>query len=110
MDEYPDRWLVVKITSTNVSQPIYRVFATWHGSYLSGDSWRLNSGIKSVSLVDDTYIFAGHSGSQYHCHRNSYGNTGYGTSVLKNLIDKSKNSVTIEVLDETTDWMTINYE
>jgi hypothetical protein len=30
--------------------------------------------------------------------------------VLQNLVDKGKNVYTIEVLDETTDWMTVNYE
>jgi hypothetical protein len=30
--------------------------------------------------------------------------------VLQNLVDKGKKACTIEVLDETTDWMVINYE
>ena len=110
MGEYPNHWLILKITPSDESVITYKVFATWYGSYLSGSSWRLNSGIKSVSIEDDYYIFTGYSGSQYYCHKNGYGNTGYGIMVLQNLIDKSKDSCTIEVLDETTDWMGINYE
>ena len=41
----PDGWMIVKITGTN---PHYRVFGSWRGGYLSGDSWRMNSGIISV--------------------------------------------------------------
>jgi hypothetical protein len=110
MSETPDHWLVVKIISNDGSAVTYKVFATWHGSYLGGSSWKLNSGIKSVVMENDFYVFTGHSGSQYYCHKNGYGNTGYGVMVLQNLVDKGKNVCTIEVLDETTDWMVINYE
>jgi len=110
MSETPDYWLVIKITSLDNSQTTYKVFATWYGSYLSGESWRLNSGIKSVALVDDFYIFTGYSGSQYHCHKNGYGNTGYGTSVLSNLIAKSAALSNIEIMNKETDWLNISYE
>jgi hypothetical protein len=110
MGEYPNHWLVLKIIPNDGSNIIYKVFATWYGSYLGGASWRLNSGIKSVLMENDFYIFNGHSGSQYYCHKNGYGNTVYGEMTLQNLVDKSKNVCTIEVLDETTDWTNINYE
>jgi hypothetical protein len=110
MSETPDHWLVVKVVPTDGSAITYKVFATWHGSYLGGASWRLNSGIKSVGKVNDFYVFTGYSGSHYYCHKNGYGNTVYGEMVLQNLVDKGKNVYTIEVLDETTDWMATNYE
>lgn len=37
MEIKPDNWLVIKI---GVTDPIYKVFATWHGGYLDGDSWK----------------------------------------------------------------------
>ena len=48
----PDGWMIVKITGTN---PHYRVFGSWRGGYLSGDSWRMNSGIISVKEDGENY-------------------------------------------------------
>ncbi len=110
MIECPDRWLVIKITPHDDSPVVYKVFATWHGSYLGSESWRLNSGIVSVTAENETYIFTGHSGSQYHCHKNNYGNTGYSAGVLANLIEKSKTFCDVDIMDESTNWMEISYE
>ncbi len=105
----PDKWLVVKI-SQDENTFNYHVFATWSGSYLGGSSWRMNSGIESVSIEDKIIVFKGFSGSEYHCHIESYGNTGYGTSVLDRLIETSKESgITIEVMPSGTDWSAIDY-
>jgi len=63
----------------------YKVFATWSGGYLSGDSWRTNSCISKVEETDTHYIFRGYSGSVYECHKEAYGMTVYGASVLGNI-------------------------
>ncbi len=109
MIECPDRWLVIKITPHDNSPVTYKIFATWHGSYLGSSNWQLNSGIVSVTVENDTYIFTGQSGSQYHCHRTGYGNTGYGTGVLTKMIEKSKKVCNIEIMDENTVWTEIAY-
>lgn len=109
MIENPDRWLVIKITPNDDSPVIYRIFATWYGSYLGSASWRLNSGIVSVVLDNDIYIFTGHSGSKYLCHKNSYGNTGYGAGVLSNIIKNAKSLASVEIMDKNTVWTDIVY-
>jgi hypothetical protein len=75
----PDRWLIIDCEGNG----LYKVFATWHGGYLDGDSWRLNSGIDGDVEVDGDYLlFKGYSGSVYKCHKDSYGTTAYGASIV----------------------------
>ena len=80
----PDKWLIVKISPDTGEKPHYRVFGTWSGGYLSGDSWRMNSGIvKCEENEDETWIFYGNSTSIYYCGKESYGSTVYGCQVLE---------------------------
>jgi hypothetical protein len=92
----PDKWVVIKINGTN---PHYRVFACWYGGYTGSDSWRMNSGIKSVTEEGHYYLFEGSSGSVYQCHKNSYGMSGYGSGVLSNIMAKQP-ELSIEILKE----------
>ena len=112
MTQYnPDKWLIVKLTATDTHTVHYRVFGTWSGGYLDGDSWKLNSGITAVTVdADGYYHFTGSSGSVYICHPRAYGSTGYGHSVLHSLIARRADSVTIEALSEETDFMTLDYK
>lgn len=106
---YPDRWLVVKISSSSGSH--YRVFGSWYGGFANGDSWKLNSGIESVELDSGKYLFKGSSGSVYCCDSSSYGIHSYGHGVLSGLIATSKESGSnIEILDESTDWLSLEYK
>lgn len=73
----PDKWLIIKCPEC------YKVFGTWIGGYLDGDSWQINSGITSVETGDDYFLFHGESGSVYKCYMNQYGTTAYGASVLE---------------------------
>ena len=61
--ESPDKWVMIKITSGD--KTYYKIFATWFGGYLDGDSWKINSGISSIDEDDDFYYFNGFSGSCY---------------------------------------------
>lgn len=94
----PDRWVIIKLPDN-----IYKVFAMWQGGYLSGDAWRLNSGITRVAQDDKAWYFYGHSGSCYRCFKDRYGITGYGMSVLSNIKDK----VDIDILEPREDWSTL---
>ena len=106
MSDYtPDKWVVVKITIGK--EMIYKVFACWYGGFAGSDSWKMNSGIVKVELVNDCYEFHGHSESVYHCHKNCYGTNGYGGRVLQNFIDKA--DFKIEMLPENTNWKELNY-
>lgn len=111
MQYKPNKWLIVKLTATDTHTVHYRVFATWSGGYLDGDSWKLNSGITAVTVdADGYYHFTGSSGSAYVCHPRAYGSTGYGHSVLQSLINRRAETVLIEVVPEETDFLTLDYK
>jgi hypothetical protein len=84
--ETPDKWMLVRVKGET---PHWRIFATWSGGYLHGDSWRLNSGVRSVEVKDEWFDFHGFSGSVYRCSKTAYGVNLYGMGVLKDLLSKS---------------------
>jgi hypothetical protein len=97
----PDKWVIVKIDET------YKVFATWYGGYLSGDRWRMNSGIVSIEEDDDFYYFKGYSNSIYKCNKKSYGTSFWTRGILNGIIEEAKNNISeieITILDENTNF------
>ena len=59
----------------------YHVFSGEYGGYLYGDSWRLSTAIKSVSIDNDQVIVHTRSGSSYELDRNCIRMTGYMGSI-----------------------------
>ena len=111
MNEYtPDRWCVIRIPGDK--EVIYKVFASWSGSYTGGDSWKLNSGITQARLVDGAWEFEGSSGSVYRCREGSYGTNSYGHGVLQDMIRRTHEGtgMVIDILDEHTDWAGLDYD
>lgn len=110
-DYSPDRWTVIKITPIAEDVPHYRVFGTWGGSYLHGQSWKMNSGITSVTEDDDYFYFTGSSGSVYRCNKDpgSYGYFSYGMSVLSSIIEESRERLTITEMPGDTNWKELDY-
>jgi hypothetical protein len=97
----PDKWVIVKIDET------YKVFATWYGGYLSGERWRMNSGIVSIEEDDDFYYFKGYSNSIYKCNKKSYGTSFWTYGILNGIIEEAKNNISeieITILDENTNF------
>lgn len=103
----PDRWelvLIKKQTSPN----IIKVLGEWLGGYLSGNSWRLNSGICDVKPVTDDFHVCeliGWSGSTYRVNNIMRGLGAYGTGVfldLKESVQKAYASegVSVELLPD----------
>ena len=115
-DYYPDSWVVIKITEETLNasntayiegRTYYKVLGGWSGGYLHGDSWRLNSGINLVKCIDDEIHFYGHSGSNYICHKNTYGLRMNTAGVFKQmqLVGTGLNgSAKIELMREDTVW------
>lgn len=98
ISEVPQRWVILKLADN-----YYKVFGTWTGGYLTGDRWKLNSGIKGVEQDDDYYYFIGFSGTCYKCHKKAYGVASYyGFDVLNEIIKKSKGE--IELMEDESDW------
>ena len=110
MSDYnPDKWVVFKITQKDAS-PLYKVFASWYGSYTNPESWRMNSGIAKVSLYEDVYSFEGYSGSVYECNKDSYGCSIYGDGIILGMCANAEmQGVEIEILPEETNWLEIKY-
>jgi hypothetical protein len=108
MKETPHGWVILKIKSKN-EPPIYKVFASWRGGYLDGNSWKINSGIKSVEETNTHFVFHGYSGSEYHCDKKYYGHcTGYAGGVLSVMIERaSKYECLIEELPHDYNFKTI---
>lgn len=97
IDYTPDRWLAIKIASKEDSH--HRIFACWYGSFTTGDSWKMNSGISSVIEKDDYYDVTGDSGSIYRCYKDAYGISSYGDSVLSKFIrEGAEEDVIIEIV------------
>lgn len=110
MEYVPDKWMIIKINSKK--DPHYRVFATWSGGYLGSDSWKMNSGITSVTEDDDYYYFKGSSGSVYKCHKAMRGqSTAYGWGVLESFIKQTKDreDIDIVVMDDNFDIMSADW-
>jgi len=107
MNTIPDTWVMIKI-DTDKGYPYYKIFASWSGGYTTGDSWRMNSGVESVTEDDDYYYFKGLSGSVYQCRKTGYGiRNAYGAGVLHSIIERADGRA--EVVNEDTDFMTTDY-
>jgi len=103
-NHHPDNWVIIKFKGDD---PHYRVLAGWSGGYTTGDSWRMNSGIVAVEEDEHFYRFWGSSGSAYNCGKNSYGlrmnNAGIWNRLKEQYGDK------VEMLDEDTDWKSMDW-
>ena len=102
----PDYWTIVKIT-TPQDKLIYKVFATWRGSYTMNEAWRMNSGITNVKIEGNYIKFYGTSGSVYKLvnKESEYRTTAYTQSILNHMKQQlEKLNGTIEELPFNTNW------
>jgi hypothetical protein len=102
----PDYWTIVKIT-TPQDKLIYKVFATWRGSYTMNEAWRMNSGITNVEIEGNYIKFYGTSGSVYKLvnKESEYRTTAYTQSILNHMKQQlEKLNGTIEELPFNTNW------
>ena len=104
MDYRPDSWVVLKVKEGKGTFPFYKVLAGWSGGYLSGDSWRMNSGITGVEKQSYLYGFYGSSGSVYWCHQGGYRLTMSIAGVYNQLKENEKFKGQIQLMPEDTDW------
>jgi len=86
----PDQWCIIRIFDS-----VYKVFGSWSGGYLDGDSWKLNSGIDRIEEDGDYWLFYGYSGSCYRCHKKTYGiSSPYNGAILKSFC-KDTNAISM---------------
>ena len=102
MSEYrPDNWVVLKIMLPD-RDTMYKVLGGWSGSYLHGNSWRMNSGVSEVTEDGDYLLFHGYSGSVYRCHKDTYRLTMANAGIYNQLKEQLGDQV--ELMPEDTDW------
>lgn len=102
-----DNWVVLKFKATN--ETFYRLLVGTSGGYLSGDSWRMNSGIEECRKDGDYFIFSGNSGSEYKCHKDAYGVRMNIIGVISNFQAKYKDKVAMVSRPDDYDWTTFNW-
>ena len=104
-DSYvPDYWRVIKLTGEPIgTEPLYKIIATWSGSYLSGESWKINSGIVRIKEEDDCYDIYGMSGSVYRCYKENESANYYMLEIFgsyeKQLAERSVEMTMIDIKD-----------
>jgi len=85
-------WVILKYTVCN-EKVYYRIFASWRGDYLNGDSWRLSSGseeLPQLSSCGKLWLWPQMSGSCYELPINEEdGYTSYTGAILSSIISRS---------------------
>lgn len=94
MEYTPDCWVVLTIQTEN--QTIDKVFAGWHGDFLTGEHWKLSSGIVETTEYDGCFKFINHSGSVYSCYKDCCGLTNYMEQLLETWTAEPGVNVTVK--------------
>ncbi len=96
MSEYnPDKWIILKITGEK-GEVLLKVLAGWSGSYLEGQSWKVNSGISKCKVDGNYFMLSGYSGSVYKCHKKAYGTN----MIMCGIISQLEDVPNVQVLSE----------
>ena len=80
----PDGWLLLDHDGDT------RIFASWGGGYLDGDSWRISSAAKlwPEEETEETLTYLTASGARYILPKHSRGQiTGYNSTILAQALD-----------------------
>ena len=97
-DYVPDKWVIVEtVTSEGTTR---KVLASWYGSYLGADEWRLSSGITYTEDVEGAYIFHNESGSTYECILGRQGMSTYTTGKYNSWLKVLPKGATMRIVEE----------
>jgi hypothetical protein len=99
----PDRWVVIEVTT--VKEKIRKVLAGWSGGYLDGDSWRMNSGITSITKEEDHLLIHGHSGSVYVVDIECYGLSFLTSSILTQMMETVPKGTKVRLVPKEEVWV-----
>lgn len=94
----PDKWVIVELKTPK--ETLYKILASWYGGYTGSDSWKLSSGIKSVTETKHGYEFRNHSGSIYNCHKEEYGMSMYTVGIYSQFEEQNTDEIQIRLVDE----------
>jgi hypothetical protein len=98
----PDGWVIVKFMPVD-APTFYKIFGTWRGGYLDGDTWRMSSGSFSpqdAELHEGVITWPQTSGSIYKLRVEDENCTTFYTGcVLDNIVERSKaNGIDCELI------------
>ena len=77
----PDHWIIIRIDSKEHSS-VYKVLATWTGSYLWGSSWKISSGVEGIEDKNDHWRLPQSSGSVYNLKKGNETIDSLASSIL----------------------------
>lgn len=83
MEYTPDSYSVLLIDNS-----IIKIYASWTGSFASGDAYRLNSGVESIVEKENYYLVFGYSGSVYKLYKNKGRMNAYCQGILNKLLEE----------------------
>ena len=96
----PNNWVIIKINQPE-QDTFYKIFAGWSGGYLTGDSWRINSGITWFEEKEEEILFHGHSGSVYQCYKDGEGFSNTTSDIYAQLRSQELRSTQIDPISYT---------
>jgi hypothetical protein len=68
---------------------LVKLFASWSGGYLDGDSYRINSGTEVIIEEQNNYFFYGFSGSIYKLNKFTQGHlTSYSSGIYNRILQQ----------------------
>lgn len=94
----PNGWVALKKIEPKGEAAYYKIFGSWNGGYLDGDSWRLSSGgsVQDIVEKDTEYHWVQHSGSEYTLNKHREGClSAYNSFVLNNMLNEAQEQQTI---------------
>lgn len=100
MSDYsPDCWIIVEISGTSIPKTHRRILAGWYGDFLQGDSWKLSSGIESVTERLEHWEVANTSGSIYMLHKNNEGFSRLTQAIFESYKEDSSDEIGIRQVE-----------
>jgi hypothetical protein len=94
--EFPDSWILCKITDKEKNQVQYRVFAGWYGGYCVSDSWKMSSPVVKTEVTDNSFDYFTNSGNCYRCYKSTEGMSSYMDSIYSSYTDRNTDILFIE--------------
>lgn len=97
----PDVWVIIEIESVEFGK-IHKVLAGWYGGFAGSNSWKISSGIESITNDGEKYIMPQSSGSTYICYPNCEKTSMLTHGIFSSLetqAAESNGSFTVKIID-----------
>lgn len=99
MNYTPDTYQFMRISSDQDTDVIVKLFAVWVGGYLTGDSWKLNSGVTNIIKDEEVFHVHGYSGSVYTISAVQTPMTSYGSGIMSKILDSGvRQGINVELI------------